>query len=93
MSDKKSKQNSDIKKAAALKYNIEEDNAPRIIAKGKGEIAQKIVKTAAEHDIPIKKNRDIVEVLTRLNLGDEIPEELYEVIAEILSFIYRLEKK
>ena len=85
--------NSDIKKAAALKYNMEKDNAPKIIAKGKGELAKKIVETAEEHDIPIRKDQDIVEVLTRMNIGEEIPEKLYSAIAEILSFIYQMENK
>ena len=79
------------KKAVALKYDIEEDNAPRIVANEKGEFVQKIIKFAREHDIPIRENEDIVDILVQLNIGDEIPPELYEVIAEILSFIYQLE--
>jgi len=81
------------KKAAALKYNIEEDKAPRIVANAKGEIAQKIIGIAEEHNIPIREDQDIVDILVQLNIGEEIPMELYEVIAEILSFIYRLENK
>lgn len=79
------------KKAVALKYDIEKDDAPKIVAKGEGAIAQKIMETAEKHDIPIEKDQDVVEVLARLNIGDEIPPELYQVIAEILSFIYQLE--
>jgi len=81
------------KKAVALKYDIEEDNAPRIVANEKGEFAQKIIEFAQEHDIPIRENQDIVDILVQLNIGDEIPAELYDVIAEILSFIYHLENK
>ena len=81
------------KKAVALQYDIEKDNAPRITASGQGEIAKKIIETAKKHDIPIKKDQDVVEILARLNIGDEVPPELYEVIAEILSFIYNLENK
>lgn len=81
------------KKAAALKYDIEEDDAPRIVANAKGELAQKIIEIAREHNIPIRENQDIVDLLIQLNIGEEIPPELYEVIAEMLSFIYRLENK
>ena len=79
------------KKAAALKYNMEKDNAPKIIASGKGEIAKKILKKAEEEDIHIKENQDLAEILVKMEIGEEIPPELYEVIAEILSFIYNLE--
>jgi len=79
------------KKAVALKYDIEKDKAPWIIASGKGEIADRIIETAEKNEIPIEKDQDVVEVLAHLNIGDEIPPELYEVIAEILSFIYSLE--
>ncbi len=81
------------KKAVALKYDIEKDNAPRIVANEKGEFARKIIEFAQEHDIPIRENQDIVDILVQFNIGDEIPAELYEVIAEILSFIYHLENK
>lgn len=81
----------EIKKAAALKYDIDKDEAPTVIASGKGEIAQKIIETAEKYNIPIKENQDIIDVLVRLNIGEEIPPELYQAVAEILSFIYRLE--
>ena len=91
MTTNNNQENSDINKAAALKYDMEKDQAPKIIAKGTGDLAQKIVETAKEHDIPIQQDQDIVEVLTQMNLGEEIPEKLYSAIAEILSFIYQLE--
>ena len=81
-----------IKKAAALQYNREKDNAPRIIAKGKGDIAQKIVEKAEEENIHIEDDSDLLDILLKLEIGDEIPPELYQVIAEILSFIYELEE-
>jgi flagellar biosynthesis protein len=81
----------EIKKAAALKYDIEKDEAPTVIASGKGEIARKIIETAEKYNIPIKENQDIIDVLIRLNIGEKIPPELYQAVAEILSFIYRLE--
>ena len=88
MADKESKQD---KKAAALKYSISEDEAPKIIAKGKGELAEKIISLAQEEKIPIHQNQDLIELLLELELGEEVPEELYEIVAEILSFIYNIE--
>ena len=89
----KNEQYQNPKKAAALQYDRQQDNAPRVIASGKGILAEKIIKKAEEEDIPLKKNSDIIDILLNLNIGEEIPEELYEVIAEILSFIYLLEEK
>lgn len=80
------------KRTVALKYDQKTDQAPKIIASGKGNIAEMIIKKAKENNIPIKKDKDVVQVLAELNIGDEIPEELYTVIAEILSFFYDLEE-
>lgn len=79
------------KKAAALKYDPKTDSAPVVTAKASGIAAKKLLQKAREENIPIENNEDLVEVLARVNIGDEIPEELYTVIAEILSFIYELE--
>jgi len=80
------------KKTAALKYDVDRDQAPRIVALGSGSIAEKIIKTAKKENIPIKEDKDIVEILAKMNIGDQIPEELYTVIAEILSFFYELDE-
>ena len=80
-----------IPEAAALKYDIEKDNAPNLIAKGTGELAKRIISQAEENDIPIQEDEDIVEILLQLELGAEIPEELYQAVAEILSFIFEVE--
>ncbi|RCW52546.1 MULTISPECIES: EscU/YscU/HrcU family type III secretion system export apparatus switch protein [Halanaerobium] len=85
------KNKSETKKTVALKYDQNTDQAPRIIASGKGSIAEKIIKKARQENIPIKEDKDVVQVLAELNIGDEIPEELYTVIAEILSFFYNIE--
>ncbi|MGM0409857.1 MAG: EscU/YscU/HrcU family type III secretion system export apparatus switch protein [Bacillota bacterium] len=82
----------DQKKAAALEYNIEKDNAPKIVASGKGDIAKKILEKAEEENIKIEKDQDLAEILVQMEIGEEIPPELYEVIAEILAFIYNLEE-
>lgn len=91
MTEAENKDNLKHKKTVALKYNKNTDQAPKIIATGKGSIAEKIIKKAREENIPIKEDKDIVQVLAELNIGDEIPKELYTVIAEILSFFYKLE--
>jgi flagellar biosynthesis protein len=77
------------KKAVALKYQ-EEDIAPRIMAKGAGRLAELILRLARENNIHIEENRALSEALMQFEAGDYIPEELYEVIAEILAFVYRL---
>lgn len=91
MSNKTDKQDLKIPEAAALKYDIEQDEAPNLIAKGKGELAKKIIAQAEENNIPIEEDKDIVEILLQLELGTEIPEELYQAVAEILSFIFEVE--
>ncbi|MFW5790172.1 MAG: EscU/YscU/HrcU family type III secretion system export apparatus switch protein [Halanaerobiaceae bacterium] len=78
--------------AAALGYDLEKDSAPKILAKGKGDIAEKILKKAEEKNIPIQTDQDLVKTLLALEIGQEIPVELYEVVAEILAFIYSLEE-
>lgn len=80
-------------KAVALKYDIEKDSAPTLIAKGKGETASNIIKLANEHDIPIKKDEDLVELLSQIDIDKEIPGSMYKAVAEIFSFIYDLSNK
>lgn len=81
---------STIKKAVALRYAPEQPNAaPTIIAKGNGAIADAILEKAREHGVPIQEDKSLVEVLSKLDLNQEIPSELYQLVAEVLSFIYR----
>ncbi len=77
------------KKAVALKYDKEKDAAPRLVGKGVGQVAEAIIALAKEHGIPIQPDSDLVEVLSRLKLNQEIPPETYVLVAEILAFIYR----
>lgn len=79
------------KKAAAISYNPK-DSAPKITALGKGEIAEKILKTAEENDIPVVQNLQLIETLLNLDIGDFIPPELYTVVAEILIFISDIDR-
>jgi len=82
-----------IPKAVALKYDIEKDSAPSILAKGRGETASNIIKLANENDIPIKKDEDLVELLSQIDIDKEIPGSMYKAVAEIFSFIYDLSNK
>ncbi|MEX2415291.1 MAG: EscU/YscU/HrcU family type III secretion system export apparatus switch protein [Paenibacillaceae bacterium] len=81
------------KKAVALKYMPEEGQAPVITAKGKGFIAEAILAKAREHGVPIQEDPSLVEVLSKLDIDQEIPQELYQLVAEILSFIYRTDRR
>lgn len=81
-----------ISKAAALHYDMSEGGAPKIIASGSGETADKIIEKAKENEIPVVKDEALAQVLTRLNIGDEIPSELYNVVAEIFLFIFSMDK-
>ncbi len=79
-----------VKKAVALNYDIDTSQAPKITAKGKGELANNIIKIAQDNDIPIKKDEDLVELLSAIDIDKEIPESMYKAVSEIFSFIYDL---
>ncbi len=78
------------KKAVALKYDNKRDKAPKVIAKGKGEVAKNIVNIAKKRGVPIKEDKDLVQMLSQIELNKEIPPKLYKAVAEIFSFIYKL---
>lgn len=75
-------------KAVALQYDKEKDSAPVVTAQGRGETAKNIIKIAEENGIPIKKDEDLVNMLSQIELNQEIPVELYQAVSEIFSFIY-----
>ena len=75
--------------AVALKYDGEQ--APKVTASGEDELAQAIIQLALEHKVPIYENASLMRWLGQLDIGEEIPEQLYQVIAEILAFVYHLE--
>jgi flagellar biosynthesis protein len=89
MNKKKSRE---IKKAVALSYK-NQDNVPKILAKGEGTIAENIVKKGEEEGIVIYKDENLIDSLINLDINQEIPEELYEVVAEIILFVYTLDKE
>mgnify|MGYP000143707311 FL=1 len=82
-------------KAVALQYDKEKDSAPLVTAQGTGETAKNIIKIAEENGIPIKKDEDLVNMLSQIELNQEIPVELYQAVSEVFSFIYGIsnEKK
>ncbi len=73
--------------AVALRYNRLEDEVPKLVAKGMGKVADNIIEKAVEHNVPTYKDERLSKQLYNLSFGEEIPEELYEVVAEILVFI------
>ena len=81
------------KKAAALRYQAGTDTAPKVVAKGRGIIADKIIAIAREHGVHIHEDKNLVEIISTLDLNEEIPPELYKAVAEVLVFIYRISGK
>jgi len=81
------------KKAVALRYKPSQDSAPSVVAKGSGLLAEKIIEIAKEHNIPLTKDQQLVEVLSTLDLYQEIPVELYKAVAETLAFVYKMTKR
>lgn len=80
-----------LKQAIALEYNPDED-APKVIASGKGALAERIIEKAKESKVPVHRDDALAETLSRLEIGDMIPPELYEVVAEILVFVDAMDK-
>lgn len=82
-----------MQKAVALTYEAAKREAPEVVASGCGRVAEQIIALARAHGIHIKQDPDLVEVLSKLDIGDVIPPELYAVVAEILAFVYRVNAK
>jgi flagellar biosynthetic protein FlhB/flagellar biosynthesis protein len=82
----------DAEMAIAIKYDKEKDTAPRIVAKGMRLKAEKIREIAKQYNIPVMKNVSLANALYRIDVGQEIPEELYDAVAEVLNFIFELQK-
>jgi flagellar biosynthesis protein len=79
--------------AVALRYEPERDRAPKLVAKGQGYLAEKILELARQHHIPVREDKNLLQILSRLDLNQEIPAEVYKAVAEILAFIYRLSNR
>lgn len=80
-------------KAVALKYDMQNDSAPRVIAKGKGHVAEHILATAQQNSIPVYQNKTLVNMLMALEIDREIPPELYKAIAEVMAYVYEMDKE
>ncbi|GMT47303.1 MAG: flagellar biosynthetic protein FlhB [bacterium] len=78
------------KKAAALKYRQGVDAAPKVVARGRGWLAGRIIALAREHGVPIHEDKALVEILSTLDMYEETPPELYRAVAEVLTFIYKM---
>ncbi|MCX5858124.1 MAG: EscU/YscU/HrcU family type III secretion system export apparatus switch protein [Deltaproteobacteria bacterium] len=74
--------------AAALEYDNRKDAAPKVIAKGRGAIAERIIELARKNNVPIKSDPALVQILSKLDIDEQIPIELYRAVAEILAFVY-----
>lgn len=77
----------------AVALNYDEKDAPRVTAKGGGDLAQKILEIARRHDVPLQENRELVQLLSKIELGDQIPASLYLAVAEVIAFAYYLKGK
>ncbi|MFS1513218.1 EscU/YscU/HrcU family type III secretion system export apparatus switch protein [Chengkuizengella sp. SCS-71B] len=80
-------------KAVALSYTSEKNDAPQLKAKGKGVVADNIIQEAKNHGIPIQEDASLVEVLSTLEINEEIPGELYQLVAEIFTMVYNADQK
>ena len=80
------------KQAVALRYDADGDSAPKVVAKGRGQIAENILHAAQNNNVPVYQNKGLTQMLMALELDSEIPPELYQAVAEVLSYIYRTDK-
>ncbi|MBU0945811.1 MAG: EscU/YscU/HrcU family type III secretion system export apparatus switch protein [Proteobacteria bacterium] len=83
----------EVEKAVAILYDEQKGSSPKVVASGKGEIARRIIETAREAGVHIQEDPNLVELLSKIKLGDEIPTELYQTVAEVLAFVYQVNEK
>ncbi|MFT5726687.1 MAG: flagellar biosynthesis protein [Desulforhopalus sp.] len=81
------------KKAIAILYEDGDGTVPKVVASGKGTIAEKIIETAQEAGIHIQQDANLVELLAKVDVGQEIPVELYQTVAEVLAFVYKVNNR
>ena len=91
--DDEEKEIQEKKKAVALKYNPQANMAQKVVAKGKGHVAENILAVAQKNAVPVYQNKSLVNMLMALELDKEIPAELYTTVAEVLAYVYRIDKK
>jgi flagellar biosynthesis protein len=78
--------------AVAIRYDIDKDAAPVVLAAGKGPVAEEILRIAEENKIPLFEDRKLAQLLSRIEIDTEVPPELYVLVAEILAFIFKLDQ-
>lgn len=83
----------ELEKAVAILYDSQKSSSPRVVASGQGEVARRIIETAKEAGVHIQEDANLVELLSKIDLGDEIPTELYQTVAEVLAFVYKVNDK
>ncbi|RPF56010.1 EscU/YscU/HrcU family type III secretion system export apparatus switch protein [Aquisalibacillus elongatus] len=81
------------KSAIALNYDEEQDQAPHVVAKGEGLIAEEIINRASEAEVPVYEDETLVQLMNELNINESIPEDLYQAVAEVFAFIYQSDQK
>jgi len=82
-----------MKLAVALKHELGKQEAPKVVASGRGSFAERIIERAVEHDIPVHKDDHLANMLSKVSVPSTIPEELFEAVARVLAFIYRVNGK
>jgi flagellar biosynthesis protein len=87
---KSSKKVNAIKQAVALRYDQEKDAVPRVVASGRGNLAERIISTAREHGVEVHEDPDLVAMLTKLQVDEYIPEKLFLAVAEVMAYVYRV---
>ncbi|WP_246831068.1 EscU/YscU/HrcU family type III secretion system export apparatus switch protein [Nautilia sp. PV-1] len=87
------KKSTNMNKAVALKYKAYEQNAPKVIAKGKGELARKIIEKAKLYDVPLFQNETLADMLLNVEVGEEIPPKMYQAVVDVFIWLYKLEEK
>lgn len=78
------------KRAVALRYEQQKEDAPRVVAKGAGEVALAIIQSATSNAVPVMENKPLVDALISLEIDSVIPAELYQAVAEVLVYVYRM---
>lgn len=81
------------KQAIALSYTQQENTAPKVVAKGSGYMAEKILASAKQHSVPVYQNKTLASMLMAIDLDRQIPPELYQAVAEVLAYIYRVDQR
>jgi flagellar biosynthesis protein len=80
-----------LQEAVAIRYDRDRENAPRVVAKGKGFVAEQLLAIARRHAVPVYQNQTVTQLLMAVELDREIPPELYQAVANVLAYVYRMD--